>query len=112
MSKDEEVAFMKKNVVPEMEPVFKGADATRYANFGCKTCHGPKFAVPKDFLPKLTFSKEGKLIAPAGEKAAKVAEFMGKEVVPHMATAMGLAPYDMATGKGFGCHGCHEVKMK
>jgi hypothetical protein len=112
MSKDEQVAFMKKNVVPEMEPVFKGADATRYANFGCKTCHGPKFKDPKEFLPKLTFSKEGKMLAPTGEKAMKVAEFMGKEVVPHMATALGLAPYDMATGKGFGCHGCHEVKMK
>jgi hypothetical protein len=112
MSKDEQAAFMKKNVIPEMDPVFKGADATRYANFGCKTCHGPKFALPKDFLPKLTFSKEGKLLAPTGEKAAKVAEFMGKEVVPHMATALGLAPYDMATGKGFGCHGCHQVKMK
>jgi hypothetical protein len=111
MTKDEQVAFMKKNVVPEMEPVFKAFDDKRYASFSCKTCHGPKFAVPKDFLPKLTF-KDGKLIAPAGAKAAKVSEFMGKEVVPHMATALGLAPYDMATGKGFGCHGCHEVKMK
>ena len=112
MSKDEQVAFMKKNVVPEMEPVFKAFDDKRYAKFSCKTCHGPKFQVPKDFLPKLTFSKEGKMLAPTGEKAAKVGEFMGKEVVPHMATALGLAPYDMATGKGFGCHGCHEVKMK
>lgn len=111
MSKDEQVAFMKKNVVPEMEPVFKAADAKRYASFSCKTCHGPKYAVPKDFLPKLTF-KDGKMIAPAGEKAAKVAEFMGKEVVPHMATALGLAPYDMATGKGFGCGGCHQMKME
>lgn len=111
MTKDEQVAFMKKNVVPEMEPVFKAFDDKRYANFSCKTCHGPKFKDPKEFLPQLTF-KDGKLIAPAGAKVAKVSEFMGKEVVPHMATALGLEPYDMATGKGFGCHGCHEVKMK
>src|SRR3954467_15022609 len=81
MTKDEEVAFMKKNVVPEMGPVFKAFDAKRYAEFSCKTCHGPKFQLPKDFLPKLTFSKEGKLISPSDEPA--LAKFMGEEVVPH-----------------------------
>ena len=70
MTKDEEVAFMKKNVVPEMGPVFKAYDAKRYAEFSCKTCHGPKFKEPKDFLPKLTF-KDGKLISPADEPAIR-----------------------------------------
>src|SRR6187551_1777504 len=101
MSKDEEVAFMKKNVVPEMGPVFKAFDAKRYAEFSCKTCHGPKFKLPKDFLPKLTFNKEGKLISPSDEPA--LAKFMGEEVAPHMAAAMGLKPFDMATHTGFGC---------
>ncbi|MEO7036375.1 MAG: hypothetical protein ABI548_20700 [Polyangiaceae bacterium] len=109
-TKDQQAAFMKKYVVPEMEPVFKSADATRYANFGCKTCHGPKYQNPKDFLPALTF-KDGKLVAPAGEKAMKTAEFMGKEVVPHMASAVGEKPYDMTTKTGFGCHDCHKIKM-
>jgi hypothetical protein len=31
--------------------------AKRYAEFGCKTCHGPKFKEPKEFLPKLTFKE-------------------------------------------------------
>jgi len=110
MSKDEEVAFMKKNVVPEMGPVFKAFDAKRYAEFSCKTCHGPKFKLPKDFLPKLTFSKEGKLISPTDEPA--LAKFMGEEVMPHMAAAMGLKPFDMTTHTGFGCGGCHAVQMK
>lgn len=109
MTKDQDVAFMKKYVVPEMEPVFKGYDAKRYANFSCKTCHGPKFQKPQEFLPKLTF-KDGKLTAFA--EHPEIAKFMGEQVVPHMASAMGLAPYDMKTNTGFGCHGCHEVKMK
>ncbi|HEY3254589.1 MAG TPA: hypothetical protein VGJ91_11595, partial [Polyangiaceae bacterium] len=110
MTKDQEVAFMKKNVVPEMGPIFKAYDAKRYAEFSCKTCHGPKFKLPKDFLPKLTFSKEGKLVSPADEPA--IAKFMGEQVAPHMAAALGLKPFDPATHTGFGCSGCHTVQMK
>ncbi|HYQ02650.1 MAG TPA: hypothetical protein VER96_28450 [Polyangiaceae bacterium] len=109
MTKDEQVAFMKKNVVPEMGPVFKGYDAKRYAEFSCKTCHGPKFKNPKEFLPKLTL-KDGKLDIPADDAA--IAKFMGEQVVPHMAAAMGLKPFDMATHTGFGCGGCHTMQSK
>jgi hypothetical protein len=108
-TKDQAVAFMKKNVVPEMEPVFKGYDAKRYEKFSCKTCHGPKYQVPKDFLPKLTF-KDGKITAFASKP--EISKFMAEQVVPHMATAMGLKPFDMATHSGFGCNGCHTVLMK
>ncbi len=109
MTKDEEIAFMKKNVVPEMGPVFKGYNAKRYAEFSCKTCHGPKFKEPKDYLPKLTF-KDGKLTAFA--EKPEIAKFMAEQVEPHMATALGLKPYDMTTHTGFGCNGCHTVQMK
>jgi hypothetical protein len=109
MTKEQEAAFMKKNVVPEMEPVFKGYNAKRYENFSCKTCHGPKFLKPPEFLPKLTF-KDGKLTA--FTEKPEMAKFMAEQVAPHMATAMGLPPYDMKTNTGFGCKGCHEVKMK
>ena len=109
MTKDEQIAFMKKNVVPEMGPVFKAYDAKRYAEFGCKTCHGPKFQEPKDYLPKLTF-KDGKLASPSDEP--QLAKFMAEQVVPHMATALGLKPFDMTTHTGFGCGGCHNVQVK
>ncbi|MEO6602368.1 MAG: hypothetical protein ABIQ16_20975 [Polyangiaceae bacterium] len=109
MTKDAEVAFMKKNVVPEMEPVFKGFNAKRYAEFGCKTCHGPKFKEPKEYLPKLTF-KDGKITAFA--EKPEIAKFMAEQVVPHMATAMGMKPFDPATHTGFGCGGCHTVQTK
>ena len=100
---------MKKYVVPEMEPIFKAYNAKRYEKFGCKTCHGPKFQEPKDYLPKLTF-KDGKLTAFADKP--EISKFMAEQVTPHMASAMGLKPFDMATHTGFGCNGCHTVLMK
>jgi hypothetical protein len=109
MTKDQQVAFMKKNVVPEMEPVFKGFDAKRYDKFSCKTCHGPAFKDPHQFLPKLTM-KDGKMVE--FEKKPEIAKFMAEQVVPHMATAMGMKPFDPATKEGFGCGGCHTVNMK
>jgi pyruvate/2-oxoglutarate dehydrogenase complex dihydrolipoamide acyltransferase (E2) component len=109
MTKDQEVAFMKKNVVPEMEPVFKGYDAKMFDKFSCKTCHGPAFKDPHMFLPKLTF-KDGKITS--FEKKPAISKFMAEEVVPHMATAMGMKPFDPATKEGFGCGGCHTVNMK
>src|SRR6185295_13736438 len=60
MSKDQQAAFMKAKVVPAMGPVFQAHDGKKYAEFGCKTCHGPAFKVPKDFLPHLHF-EGGKL---------------------------------------------------
>ena len=109
MSKDQQVAFMKKYVMPEMEPVFKGYDAKRYAEFSCKTCHGPKFKNPKDFLPKLTF-KDGNITSFASKP--EVSKFMAEQVLPHMATALGLKLMDPKTHTGFGCNGCHTVLMK
>jgi hypothetical protein len=34
---------------------------------------------------------------------------MTAEVTPAMAAAMGEPTFDAATGKGFGCAGCHAV---
>jgi hypothetical protein len=109
LTKDQQVAFMKKNVVPEMEPVFKGYDAKMFDKFSCKTCHGPAFKNPHDFLPKLVF-KDGKITS--FEKKPEISKFMAEQVVPHMATAMGMKPFDPATKEGFGCGGCHTVSMK
>jgi hypothetical protein len=109
MVKDDQIAFMKTNVVARMSKAFQDHDAKRYADAGCKTCHGPNFLPPKEFLPKLTM-KGGKITAFA--KKPDVAKFMAEKVVPEMAAAMGQQPYDPATKQGFGCGGCHTVEMK
>lgn len=108
-TKEQKSAFMKQHVVPRMSKVFQGADAKKYAEFGCKTCHGPQYKDPKDFLPKLTM-KNGKMTAFTDKP--QVAKFMAEKVTPEMASAMGMQPYDPATQKGFGCGGCHTVEMK
>ena len=102
------MAFMKTRVVPAMGPVFK-AHAAKYAEFSCKTCHGPEYKDPHEFLPKLTM-KGGTLTAFA--EKPEMAKFMAESVVPNMATAMGLPPYDMKTHQGFGCGGCHTIETK
>jgi hypothetical protein len=106
MPKDQKIAFMKAHVVPQMQPVFQGANAARYADFGCKTCHGPAFVEPREFLPRLTM-KDGRITAFA--EKPEIAKFMAESVVPQMASAMGLAPLDPKTGQGFGCLGCHAA---
>ena len=54
MPKGQKVAFMKKNIVPTRGPLFQAYDSTRYANFGCSTCHGPDRKDPTEYLPHLT----------------------------------------------------------
>lgn len=109
MSKDQQAAYMKAKVVPAMKPVFQAFDGKKYAEFSCKTCHGPAFKVPKDFLPHLTF-KDGKL-KEAAEKP-EMAKFMMEKVTPAMVTAMGAKPFDPQAHTGFGCGGCHTIDMK
>lgn len=101
--------FMKKKVVPAMSKTFQDFDAKKYADFGCKTCHGPQFKPhPVDFLPELTV-KNGELSVPEDEAA--LAKFMGEKVSPQMAELFGKKPFDPATKEGFGCNGCHKINM-
>jgi len=109
MPKQDKAAFMKLKVAPKLGAVFHAADAHRYANFGCVTCHGPKFELPRDYLPKLTL-KGGKITAFADKP--QVAQFMAQKVVPEMAATLGKPPFDAATGKGFGCMGCHTIESQ
>ena len=103
------MAFMKQNVVGRMGKVFQDADPAHNGDFGCKTCHGPDYKNPHDYLPHLTF-KNGNLTAFAEKPEA--AKFMAQKVAPEMASAMGLPPFDMKTHQGFGCGGCHTIDMK
>lgn len=108
-SKDEQIAFMKANVAPRMGKVFQAHDAGHNASFGCVTCHGPAYKEPKEFLPHLTMTG-GKLTAFA--EKPEVSKFMAEKVVPEMAAAIGMKPYDPKTHDGFGCGGCHTIDMK
>lgn len=109
LTHDQKAAFMKTHVVPKMAPVFQAANAERYKEFGCKTCHGPEFKDhPPEFLPALEI-KDGKMTA-LTEKP-EISKFMMEKVVPEMAAIMGMPPYNPETKTGFGCAACHQIKM-
>jgi cytochrome c551/c552 len=109
LTRDQKVAFMKTHVVPKMGPIFQAANAERYKEFGCKTCHGPEFKDhPPEFLPALEI-KDGKMTAMT--EKPEIAKFMMEKVVPEMAAIMGMQPYDPETKTGFGCGACHQMKM-
>lgn len=109
MSDKEKGVFMKKKVVPAMSKTFQEFDAKKYETFDCKTCHGPAFKPhPVDFLPELHM-KDGKLVEAA--EHPEMAKFMSEKVSPQMAALFGKKPYDPATNEGFGCGGCHKIKM-
>jgi hypothetical protein len=110
LTTDEKTEFMKKTVVPTMKPLFQAFDAKKYANFGCKTCHGKdpkatKFKMPNPELPKLDFAA-----LKAGKQAPKVAEFMAKTVKPEMAKLFHEPEMTETNPKGFGCLECHQMK--
>ena len=109
MTKAQQSAFMKEVILPRMSKVFQASDAKKYAEFSCKTCHGPEYKEPDEFLPHLTL-KNGKITAFADKPA--VSKFMAEKVVPEMAAAMGMKPYDPKTNEGFGCGGCHKIDKK
>ena len=107
MSDKQKGEFMKKKVVPTMAKTFQEFDANKFADFGCKTCHGPQFKPhPVDFLPELHM-KDGQLAE--AKEHPDMAKFMGEKVGPQMAEIFGKKPYDPATGEGFGCGGCHKI---
>jgi len=111
MTVDQKKEFMKTIVVPKMKTVFQEFDSSRYAELGCKTCHGAgakegKFQMPNPGLPKLNpergFAKHKK-------KQAAVTKFMMEHVAPEMAKTLGVEPYNPETHQGFGCFSCHTM---
>ncbi|MGE5184894.1 MAG: hypothetical protein ACM31C_22655 [Acidobacteriota bacterium] len=112
LTHDQKMEFMKTKVVPVMKKEFQAFDAKRYANFGCKTCHGKdpkktKYKMPNPELPKLDFAA-----LKAGKQKPKVAEFMAKVVKPKMAEILQQPEMTETNPKGFGCLECHEQKKK
>jgi hypothetical protein len=110
MSKADKKQYMKDIIMPKMKPLFQAFDAKHFADFKCVTCHGNgartgEFKMPNPQLPKLPSS-------PAGwEKLSKdkpaMMKFMSKTVKPTMTDLLGMKPFDMKTGAGFGCGNCH-----
>lgn len=104
---DQKIRFMKETVVPEMAPLFQAHDPKEFAEFGCKTCHGPgaekgEFHMPTADLPQLDFNDTSKF-------KKEDLEWMGKVVKPKMAALLKEAEYSPENPNGFGCLHCHTA---
>jgi hypothetical protein len=93
-----------------MKPLFQDFDKTKFANFGCKTCHGKdpkktKYKMPSPDLPKLDFAA-----LKAGKQKPEVAKFMSDVVKPQMAKLLQEPEMSATNPKGFGCLECHQSK--
>ena len=102
---DQKMEFMKQKVVPAMKPLFQSHDAAKFAEFGCKTCHGKdpeasKFKMPDPELPVLDFSDMSKF------KPEDI-QWMKNDIMPTMAKTLQLPPHSADNPNGFGCLGCH-----
>jgi hypothetical protein len=105
MGHEERIAHMEAVVEPQMGATFQSFDASRFADFGCETCHGPgaedgTFAMPNRELPRLDpsfFYRKHRKEAP------EITHFMWKTVRPNMADLLGLPEGD----KGIDCSSCH-----
>jgi hypothetical protein len=109
MSHSQKMDFMKSTVLPKMKAEFQAFDATDYAAFTCKSCHGAgasdgNFKMPNADLPKLDVAH-----AFAKDRAdhPKTMELMQKKILPEMAQMLGQAEQSQSNPSGFGCMECH-----
>jgi len=105
---DQQIQFMKEVVVPTMGPLFQAHDPKEFAEFGCKTCHGPgaekgEFDMPNPGLPKLNFADMSK-------HKKEDLEWMGKVIKPQMAKLLKEPEYSAENPTGFGCGECHTIE--
>lgn len=107
MSDAQKRVHMKTVIRPEMGKLFQAFDPVKYADFGCKTCHGPNDEDTHDFLPKIHLSGGGHAALEAAKPA--LTKFMVEVVAPKMADEMNEKHFDFATRTGFGCGGCHRL---
>ena len=112
LDREARLTFMTEEVEPTMRDIFVAFDATRFAAFGCPSCHGPEpeandYAMPA-FLGPLPL--EGTLEA-AEMRDPEMTAFMLDDVFPTMAALLDEEKFAEGDAPdGFRCVLCHLVQ--
>lgn len=111
MTLQQKKAYMERVVTPRMAEVFQSYSPRTYANFGCKTCHGPSairgsFRMPNPDLP-MTESDVQSALSPGAEP---IATFMAHQVDPAMAKLLGSPASQPERHTTIGCFHCHTIE--
>jgi hypothetical protein len=116
MNADQRLEFMKTTVLPAAKTKFQAFDATKYAKFDCKTCHGDgaddgSFEMPNPKIKALPATEEAYMAWVAKDAdAARYTKFMSEEIVPMMSQLLQVKAFDPATHTGeFSCPACHKM---
>jgi hypothetical protein len=99
--------YMAEVVMPEMRPIFQEHDATRYADFGCATCHGANAHEVQFHMPNGLHPLDHAAIMATFQSTDPSATWMTQRVWPRMAELIGEPQFDRETGQGFRCTNCH-----
>ena len=91
--------FMAKVVVPTMKPIFQTFDATRFASFGCPTCHGDgakqqTFKMPNPDIFVLPNDDSSAGFDALFETNPRWMRFMARRVAPAMTKLLDKPAYD------------------
>lgn len=113
MEHAEKADYMRERVVPVMKPLFVAFNPQAYAEFTCKTCHGPdarerEFKMPNPHNIALYPTGSPEQLKTVAEHPEEV-RFMFQKVVPTMQALLGLEDYDEVRGTGFSCYFCHTA---
>jgi hypothetical protein len=108
LDQDQRAQFMKETIVPAMKPVFQNHDPRRFAEFGCKTCHGKEADLGHFDMPNMELPKIGKSTDWSRFKKEDI-DWMKSEVKPTMAKLLEQPEWTPENPKGFGCTECHPA---
>ncbi len=111
MSHEQKMDYMQNTVMPEMRRMFQEFDGQRFANFSCRTCHGENPQAVNWHMPNGIAPLDPSTIPAMFASQDRMHVFMTQRLWPRMTALLGKQPYNPETHQGFGCMGCHGMRM-
>lgn len=109
LTPEEKGEFMEQVVVPAMKPMFQAFDGTKFANFGCRTCHGDNAREVGFRMPNGVHPLDPAHMPSMDGDDGRWMHFMVEQVKPKMAELLGEAEWTPTNQTGFGCFHCHDM---